>query len=381
MLAAWAANPSSSSLVEAAARGDLAACASALWACRPPAYEFGLGIIVVLDAQERERRRESEAGKSLEQDRAAVEEARRRSDAARMEAEAAVARAEKELQKERGARRTREDQALANAAAAQRQADSLRTELERSHAEVEEHKKRLSVALQRARSLEDDLRTLRADTRALEERAQSLASRLDARDERALDEAVTVARQLSVSLEALQRRVREAVPAGEPPRERVARAREPAPVRRTTPQVPLGVVGDTPAGLEAMLNTPGVVLVIDGYNVAHQGWPDATPADQRERLGIAVTALCRRVRCEVVLVFDGDGTSGPRPVLRRGGVRVLFSDAGQEADELVILEVEALPRRVPVVVASSDAWVREHAAEQGAAVVGADTLARVLRPG
>jgi hypothetical protein len=33
-----------------------------------------------------------------------------------------------------------------------------------------------------------------------------------------------------------------------------------------------------------------------------------------------------------------------------------------------------------VVVASSDGWVREHAAKQGAVVVGADALTKLLRP-
>ena len=58
----------------------------------------------------------------------------------------------------------------------------------------------------------------------------------------------------------------------------------------------------------------------------------------------------------------------------------MFSDAGEEADEVVIREVENRPRKIPVVVASSDSWVREHAREQGAAVVGADALVRLIRP-
>ena len=128
-----------------------------------------------------------------------------------------------------------------------------------------------------------------------------------------------------------------------------------------------------------MLATPDVVLVVDGYNVAHRAWADASVADQRERLGIAATALCRRLGCEIVLVFDGDGSG--RPALRRGGVRVLFSDAGEEADEVVVREVESRPRRIPVVVVSSDAWVREHAYGQGAVVVAAESLLKLLRPG
>jgi predicted RNA-binding protein with PIN domain len=78
-------------------------------------------------------------------------------------------------------------------------------------------------------------------------------------------------------------------------------------------------------------------------------------------------------------VFDGDG-SGPHGPIRRGGVRVVFSDAGEEADEVVLREVQALPKAVPVVVASSDAWVREQTEQEGAVVIAADALLAFLRP-
>ena len=60
---------------------------------------------------------------------------------------------------------------------------------------------------------------------------------------------------------------------------------------------------------------------------------------------------------------------------------MLFSEAGEEADEVVVREVEGRPKRVPMVVASSDAWVREHAANLGAVVVSAATFVGVIKPG
>jgi len=42
--------------------------------------------------------------------------------------------------------------------------------------------------------------------------------------------------------------------------------------------------------------------------------------------------------------------------------------------------VAALPKRVPAVVASSDAWVREQAEAQGAVYVRAAALVDSLRP-
>ena len=135
---------------------------------------------------------------------------------------------------------------------------------------------------------------------------------------------------------------------------------QPAPIKRAAPRLPPGVLADSPPGVEAMLATPDVVLVVDGYNVAHVAWARrhaGRPAGAARHRGDRADAPAR-LRDRARVRRRRERTARP---LRRGGVRVLFSDAGEEADEVVVREVEARSKRVPVVVASSDAWVREHA--------------------
>src|SRR4029077_12778517 len=132
-----------------------------------------------------------------------------------------------------------------------------------------EQQHRASRSAQRAHALEEDLRRARADARDLRAKAENLESRLGARDDRALADAVAAARQLSVSLDSLQRRIREAPDASSRPEVLdITRDREPAPVKRAAPKLPPGVLADSPPGVEAMLATSDVVLVVDGYNVA-----------------------------------------------------------------------------------------------------------------
>ena len=163
---------------------------------------------------------------------------------------------------------------------------------------------------------------------------------------------------------------------GEAVRERT-KSRPPAPIGRTPPKLPAGLVSDSVDGAVAMLGASAdIVLVIDGYNVSQRAWPEASLADQRERLARSLHQVHLRFGCDIVCCFDGDGTEGVKP-LRRAGLRVVFSAVDQEADELVVETVGSLPKRIPVIVASSDGWVRMHAAEEGASVIGAPTLLAV----
>ena len=135
---------------------------------------------------------------------------------------------------------------------------------------------------------------------------------------------------------------------------------------------------EDPAAVAAMVRTPGVAVIVDGYNVSMLAWPDASAAEQRDRLCDALVEFHLRVRCEVTVVFDGAEVPGVRP-LRRRGLRVVFSAAGQEADDVVVDEVMFRPDDVPVIVVSSDRAVRAGAEAEGAAVLTADEFLLLMR--
>ena len=143
-------------------------------------------------------------------------------------------------------------------------------------------------------------------------------------------------------------------------------------------RLPPGMVPDDPAAIEAMVRTRGLAVIVDGYNVSMLAWPGTTAAEQRERLCDALSEFQLRFRCEVTVVFDGAEVSGVRP-LRRRNVRVVFSAAGQEADEVVVGEVMFRPDDVPVIAVSSDREVRAGAEAEGATVLGADVFLQLMR--
>ena len=142
-----------------------------------------------------------------------------------------------------------------------------------------------------------------------------------------------------------------------------------------------GAVGrvEDPAALDRLLALPAVHLVVDGYNVTKTGYPELSLSDQRDRLARQLGALAARTSREVTLVFDGAGviavpTAAPR------GVRVLFSDPGVLADDVIRALVAAEPEGRPVVVVTSDRAVADSVRRRGAhPVPSAVLLARLGR--
>jgi len=397
VLGRWSASDAVALVDSAAERDDLPLLASALYAARPDGWTFGLGVAVATYERRRREQASEDDVKALRSQVATLEEARRRADTARSESEANVARLERELRDERRSRRAREEEAQRHTDVARRRAETLERELGEAREATEAAEARYRREVARVRAADADARAAHEEVARLEGELADLAERssrepgvLGPAELQALEDAAELARRVADGLGVIATRhhdagrgTRTAPAAGDAasPADttRGGRGRDGGRTRPSPPPVPKGLVADSPDGVAAMLRVPGVVMVVDGYNVSMQGWPDAAPDLQRERLLAGLTELQMRTRCGVVCVFDGADV-GSVPAPRRTGVRVVFSEPGEDADPVVVRQVASFVRRAaPVLAVSSDRWVRDHAEAQGARVVGAPALLHVLR--
>lgn len=150
-------------------------------------------------------------------------------------------------------------------------------------------------------------------------------------------------------------------------------------LRRRPAALPPAVFDDTVEAAAHLVRVRDVLVLVDGYNVAKFLWPDVTALELRERLVDALSELEARTGAGIHVVFDGADVGGhhARPT-GRGGVRVSFSPAGVEADDVILSLVDEVPVQRPVVVASSDRRVQDGSRQRGAAVVSSAQLAAVL---
>lgn len=116
------------------------------------------------------------------------------------------------------------------------------------------------------------------------------------------------------------------------------------------------------------------LLVVDGYNVIYatprylslvdeQTAPSRLgndPFDRARELLLSDVASYAHKSHEAVIVYDGAGNPSPEhPAQRRAGVTVMFSAAGQSADELIEQLVTSARRSGrPVSLVTSDGTVR-----------------------
>nr|WP_184697812.1 NYN domain-containing protein [Saccharothrix tamanrassetensis] len=316
-------------------------------------------------------RRATEASLRVERDAAVQRADRLDQELERLKAERAETtsvtdkiREEAEVELERLRKRLREQGVRLREA--KDRAESAQAEAERARAEAEAEVRRITAERDRERERAENERA-----KAQRAEADAEVARQSAKEARQADEV-----RLALLVDTLDGAVnglrRELALGGAGPR--------PADLVRgaSAAQGAVGRVED-PAALDRLLALPAVHLIVDGYNVTKTGYPELSLSDQRDRLVHQLAVLAARTGAEVTLVFDGAGvvavpTSAPR------GVRVLFSDPGVLADDVIRALVTAEPEGRPVVVVTSDRAVADSVRRRGAhPVPSAVLLARLGR--
>jgi predicted RNA-binding protein with PIN domain len=340
--------------------------AAGLYLCRPQGWEPELDRwLAAVDSDQHAAERDEQAG---------------RANVASEQIEAALGLARSEL-------------AVAEAAVAQltdelstlrREQRRLRSEADRARSAVREIERKAADEIERlSTALAERDRLVRdAERRAQEALDQLVSARRSVKDAQSLAElrARLLLDTIVESASALRRELA-LPPAGRAPADVVAdqltRDASTGPAAHLPAR---GLAADDPALLTEQLRVPRAHLLVDGYNVTMEGYGGLPLVDQRRLLIEALSALAARTSAEITCCFDGAEVDGRAPGLVRG-VRVLFSDPGMTADELIRRLVRAEPRGRMLVVASSDAEVAETAVAAGARSVASSVLLRLLGAG
>lgn len=198
------------------------------------------------------------------------------------------------------------------------------------------------------------------------------ASPVDTEPAGAVREAAASLRTAAAALEAAAQAI--AMPARGPatplpPRHRRANAR---PLRRRPLAMPGGVSASSVDGALHLLRSPGLELVVDGYNVAKRAWPALDLADQREYCIDAVEDIVRRYGTRAIVVFDGSDVAVA--VSARRLARVQFSPPDVIADDVIRDVVAGLPNEQAVAVATNDREVVASVRAMGANTIASETL-------
>lgn len=301
---------------------------------------------------------------------------------------------------------------------AAKQVERLRRQLEEAHAELRETRERNRQTVAGLKAENSELRHKLGDARTRVKAAERAAREAEERAEEAVDRAAAAVsgsdvevRRLRTRVEELEREVASGRRAGRAERdEGTLRARllldtllettqglrrelalppvEGSPADAVeadvaeqgarTPSSHGSLAADDPRLLEQLLALPRVHLIVDGYNVTKNAWPDSTLEIQRDRLLAGLAPLAARTQAEITVVFDA-ADKVERPLVKRPrGVRVLYSPFGVIADDVIRQLVVAEPSGRPVVVVTSDQAVVHDVRREGARVAGAVVLSRLL---
>jgi YacP-like NYN domain len=145
------------------------------------------------------------------------------------------------------------------------------------------------------------------------------------------------------------------------------------PVRRQPMEVPRDAAKDPRRTAEFLLKVPGILVLVDGYNVAKLAWPDLSLEQQRDNMLDGVDGLARRFGTEFAVVLDGADVIGAHTARRRLA-RVRYSPAGTTADDVIREEIAGLDQRRSVAVVTNDGEVRRDVIAAGANIITSDAL-------
>jgi predicted RNA-binding protein with PIN domain len=248
----------------------------------------------------------------------------------------------------------------------------------------------------RLRSQLDDVRSQgrQAVTRAnAAERAQGRAEAALDRERRRVARAVERGRaeldRAKADLKAARKEVAElrrrgGSPGGSTTRAPVGRTKPSSRPRKSGPRralpVPKGRLEDDPGTLEAWLDEPSVLLLVDGYNVTKSvgGFGELDLERQRELLVDGVARVARRKKINATVVFDGSDVAPGTKRRSRGRVRVEYSRPDEIADDHLIALLEELPPD-PVVLVTSDRELQGRAARLQATIASSPLLLALIR--
>lgn len=379
-----------------AADEDFLGRASWLWLVRPEGWEEELGDLVDeaerTDEEEEEKRTSRAAQHRLEEANAALQKVR----AEMVSMQTLNSQLDVELSTVRKARREAEEEtakvrsALEEAIAGQ---DELRAtaaglagrikQLEEEGSAVRERAAAAGVerdeAVRRAEVLELALAEAQRQAASFESQAATLRGSLEglfiaARDTASAAGIPTTVPSSPASVDSMAPR---SAPPGRDTAVDTAPGNSPtASPKRIPASLPPAMFEDSPDAARHLVRVPGVVLVVDGYNVTLSSWPGTDLPMQRRRLVDSLAELAIRAGTEVLVVFDGvdDGNRLQLPASVRGRMRVRFTASEVEADEVIVALVDSMPVHRPVVVATNDRQVRDDAARKGANVITVDQL-------
>lgn len=298
-----------------------------------------------------------------------AEDARRQAEQALADGRAAMARATADLESERKLRRDAERRL----AAAEADRDKWRRTAESAAVAVAKEEKGApspdpAVTVRAVTTVTAQAEAMAAAREAVLGAAGALA---------AVEEALTGAAEVLAPPAAPVVAPRPAALPPSPPARRAPPARS---VRRPAP-LPPGTFDDSAEAAEHLVRVPGVVVLVDGYNVGFLAWPQLPVQDIRDRLVDALGELAARTAAELQVVFDGaDGMEAvPIRATARSRVRVRFSPPDVEADDVIIGLAGSLPPDRPVVVATNDRRVQDEVRRLGARTLSSGQFLGVLR--